>query len=147
MAFNSACAGSIVIPGFSGGGARRIRRSYPVEDPLPTLYRPLAQDERIGVVGAITLPVLLVARTESRAAAIAGSIRREVAALAPEVQFVEVRPMAELLQPKLQPWSIATLIFGLFGGVAFLLAAVGPEATSLPDNGLSAVISGALNLA
>ncbi|HEX9700404.1 MAG TPA: ABC transporter permease [Acidobacteriota bacterium] len=92
----------------------------PLEEPLPATYYPLAQER----VSTSSRAVLLV-RTAVPPSEIAAPIRRDLMEGEPALQLVEVQSVAELLRPKLGPWRMATGIFTLFGGVAFLLATIG----------------------
>ncbi len=52
-------------------------------------------------------------------------LRSEVQALAPDLPFVEVRSLEDLLSPQLQPWRAGAAVLAFFGGLALLLALVG----------------------
>lgn len=93
----------------------------PSEEPLPALYQSISQ---VPLAVSASRSRLIV-RTHLPVSELAGALRRRVSAVAPDVQFVDVEPMAALLRPRLQPWRVATIIFALAGGMAFLLAAVG----------------------
>ena len=86
----------------------------------PFLYRPLAQRTR----QAPPMTVMYV-RTTDDPGALAGTLRRELEGLDAGVRFAEVRPLANLLRPQIQPWRVGTMIFTLFGGLGLVLAAVG----------------------
>jgi ABC-type antimicrobial peptide transport system permease subunit len=92
-----------------------------IEEPQPAIYTAIAQEQR----DQATAQALILARTAGTTSQIAATIRHELQLLAPELRYVDVQSMADLLRPTLQPWRIATVIFTLFGAVAFLLAAVG----------------------
>jgi predicted permease len=92
----------------------------PVEEPQPAIYQPLAQER----ISTASRAVLLI-RTGVPLSEIAGPIRSNLMEGEPALQFLEVQSVAELLRPKLGPWRMATGIFTLFGGVAFLLATIG----------------------
>ena len=67
----------------------------------------------------------LFVRTAGNAEEIQGLVRREVQSLAADLPFVEVRSLAGLLAPQLQPWKMGTGVLAFFGLVALLLALVG----------------------
>ena len=92
-----------------------------IEEPQPAMYSAIAQEPR----DQVSAQALILARTADTATPIAATIRHELQLLAPELRYVDVQSMADLLRPRLQPWRIATVIFMLFGAVAFVLAAVG----------------------
>src|SRR5205823_4423879 len=52
-------------------------------------------------------------------------LRSEVQSLAPDLPFVEVRSLEDLLSPQLQPWRSGAAVLTFFGLLALLLALVG----------------------
>jgi predicted permease len=87
-------------------------------EPGPVYYRPLgARDQGWGTV--------LHVRTRRDPAELAGAVRRELLALDKSLLYVRVRPLTDLLAPQLVPWRTGTFIFGLFGSVGLILAAIG----------------------
>jgi hypothetical protein len=67
----------------------------------------------------------LFVRTAGEARAAAEPVRRELQRLAPGATYVDVRPMELVLSPALRPWQLGASMFGLFGMLALLLAAIG----------------------
>jgi ABC-type antimicrobial peptide transport system permease subunit len=57
------------------------------------------------------------------------SARSALSDLAPNLPFVEIDPMTELIAPELRSWHQGATIFSLFGGLALTLAALGLFAT------------------
>ena len=102
------------------GVVANARFGDPIEEPLPAIYSPLAQERPTSASRAV-----LLVRTAVPPSEITGPIRRDLMEGEPALQLVEVQPVAELLRPKLGPWRMATGIFTLFGGVALLLATIG----------------------
>src|SRR5437763_15504988 len=47
------------------------------------------------------------------------------AATAVNLPYVSVTPLADLVAPSIRPWRLGTTMFGLFAGLALVLAAVG----------------------
>ncbi len=70
------------------------------------------------------MPRTLVVRT-ARPRAVAASVRRAVQSADPALPFVTVRPLEELVAPKLRPWTLGATVFSLFGALALALAALG----------------------
>jgi predicted permease len=70
---------------------------------------------------------LLVRTAQGRASAgaAAAAVRREMQALLPNMPYVDVRPFAELVAPELRPWRLGATMFGIFGGLALVIAAIG----------------------
>ena len=67
----------------------------------------------------------MIVRLDARAPISAGGLRRELQSVAPDMPFVGIQSFAELVAPELQPWRLGAMMFGIFGGVALLIAAVG----------------------
>lgn len=57
--------------------------------------------------------------------ALRGPLRREVLAVAPDLPFVDVQPLADLIAPEVRPWRMGTAVLALFGLLALALALVG----------------------
>jgi len=94
-----------------------VRHFGPHKEPGPEMYVPYNQL----AVGAVPL----VVRAKSEPAALAEAVRKEIAAVAPEVAVGKIRTMTQLMTAALAEWRFALLLLGLFAGVALLLAAVG----------------------
>jgi ABC-type antimicrobial peptide transport system permease subunit len=56
---------------------------------------------------------------------LAAAVRREMQGLAPDLPFVEVRRLSDLLEPQIRPWRLGATLFSLFGLVALVLAVLG----------------------
>ncbi|HEX6534541.1 MAG TPA: ABC transporter permease [Gemmatimonadaceae bacterium] len=67
----------------------------------------------------------VVVRTTGDGSAVAGTLRREVAALDQDVAVGSVQPMEEVLASSLAQRRFSALVLGLFAAVALLLAATG----------------------
>ncbi|HEX5437809.1 MAG TPA: ABC transporter permease [Gemmatimonadaceae bacterium] len=67
----------------------------------------------------------LFVRTASSPAAMITLVRRAMQTLAPDLPFVNVTPMSDVLGPQLLPFRLGALLFTIFGGVALLLAVIG----------------------
>jgi predicted permease len=112
----------------------------PVETPMPAIYDPLTRASQDYFLARASILV----RVRSASAAVQSMVQRELAGLgtaadrgpadvatssaasaSTNVVYADVQSMGDLLRPKLQPWRVATVIFSLFGGIAFLLAAIG----------------------
>jgi putative ABC transport system permease protein len=68
---------------------------------------------------------LMLIRTEGDPVALAGTLRREVAALEREAPVSEVRTMEEIVDKSLAGRKFSVLLIAMFGGLALVLAAVG----------------------
>jgi predicted permease len=56
---------------------------------------------------------------------LAGAVQREMQGLAPDLPFVEVRRLSDLLEPQIRPWRLGASLFSLFASVALALAVLG----------------------
>ena len=66
---------------------------------------------------------LLLRSADTRAAA--QSFSAMARTLRPDMPFVQVRTLEEAVAPELRPWRVGASVFGLFGALALLVAAVG----------------------
>ncbi len=99
-----------------GVAANQIRYD-PTEDEKLQYYVPLGQQDN----GHRTLWI----RARSEPHAIAGDVQRALAGVAPDLPYVSVRPLEDLVAPRYRPWRMGATVFGLFGGLALALAALG----------------------
>ncbi len=67
----------------------------------------------------------MVIRTDGDPAALAPAIRRAIQEVSPAVRYVQVTPMAERFGRLLGPWRLGAALFGAFGALALVVAAVG----------------------
>ena len=68
---------------------------------------------------------VLLIRAAGDPAALASDVRRALADVDPGLPYVDLKTLPELLRPQLQPRRLGASIFGAFGLLALLLAAVG----------------------
>jgi hypothetical protein len=54
-----------------------------------------------------------------------GDLQRAVQATRPDLPYVEVRLLEDLVAPELRPWRLGARMFGLLGALALIVAAVG----------------------
>jgi len=82
-----------------------------------TYYLPFAQynDE----------PGAIFVRVNGDAADYSAAIRRALQPLLPGAAYVNVRPLRELIDPRMRGWEFGATMFLAFGGLALALAAVG----------------------
>jgi putative ABC transport system permease protein len=87
-------------------------------DPVYQYYLPLAQrpDGR---------PNGLIVRVRGDMAPVLPAVQREILAIDPRVRFVRTRPLPEVVAPKLRQWRLGATLFGAFGLLALIVAAVG----------------------
>jgi predicted permease len=83
------------------------------------VYVPLSQGRH-----AVTARTL-IARINAPAATIIGQVRRAVQRVEPEMPLADVWLMQSRHDPELRPWRLGATMFGVFGGLALVLAALG----------------------
>ena len=91
-------------------------------EPLMQYYVPLAQRQWDPPMRN------LFVRPEGGAAALpttVAALRREALAAAPKLAFARVRPLQDYLEPSLRPWRLGASVFGAFGLLALVIAALG----------------------
>lgn len=93
------------------------------EDPEAAYYIPYAQDAEIATDPFAT-PTLYV-RTVGDASGLVSEVRALMVTLAPELTYPDVVAFSTALAPQFRPWKLGASLFGLFGGIALLLATVG----------------------
>lgn len=98
-------------------GVARPTRYRELAAPRPTLYVPAEQ--------FIAAAEMLVLRTSSPPALVAGLVHERVRALDPDVQVTRVESFGALLRGPLARPRFNALLIGVFGAVALLLSAVG----------------------
>jgi putative ABC transport system permease protein len=67
----------------------------------------------------------VLVRTRGDARRATERVRRDLQRLAPGTVYVGARPLQDVVDPELRPWRLGATMFAVFGGLAFLLAAVG----------------------
>lgn len=60
-----------------------------------------------------------------RPRSVAAALRRTVQMMDPLMPYVTVRPLSELIAPKVLPWRLGATVFSIFGVLALTLAVVG----------------------
>lgn len=92
------------------------------EDPRPMMYRAVSQEAGTDVS---FMGYSVMVRTNGNAAALAPALRREIQTLDPNMAIFNAESMEEHLRNALFLPRLAGTLFGVFGGVGLLLAAVG----------------------
>jgi predicted permease len=106
----------VEVVGVSGNIKHRL-----LEDAIPKFYIPAAQQD--GRASWSNRTIIL--RTSSEPSAMIGNVQSAVHGLAPDLPYVSVLPVTELLGPDLRPFRIGATLFSLFGALALALAAIG----------------------
>ena len=91
------------------------------EEPAPQYYVPLAQAEQMGLSRTRALFV----RTQGPASERLAMVRREFQALGSNLPYANVSTMQAMLEPQIRPWRLGATMFGVFGGLALVVAGAG----------------------
>ena len=67
----------------------------------------------------------LLLRVKGRAADLAETIRSRLSPLMPGTSYLTATPFEEIVGPNLRSWELGATMFGVFGGLALVLAGVG----------------------
>ena len=67
----------------------------------------------------------LMVRAKGNPGALAADVRRAFYALAPDLPFIEVRTLADIVDWEVHPLLRGSVMFATFGGIAMILAVVG----------------------
>ncbi|HEX9894807.1 MAG TPA: FtsX-like permease family protein, partial [Gemmatimonadales bacterium] len=97
------------------------RRAELREDPIMQYFVPVTQASGLGMSFDRTLYLKVAGSTDQ----MVEPIRRAMISAAPEVAWANVTPMESFLEPHLQPWRLGASMFGIFGLLALIVAAVG----------------------
>ena len=90
------------------------------EEPAMQYYIPLGQERAHGFGGR-----RLFVRPVGSGAGLADALRAEMLRLNPGIGFVTVQSLQDSLDPQIRPWRLGATMFGLFGALAVLVAAIG----------------------
>src|SRR5437762_13455123 len=67
----------------------------------------------------------LVVRARGRPQDLVAPVRTAMRETAANLPYAAVTPLADLVAPSIRPWRLGTTMFGVFAGLALVLAAVG----------------------
>jgi predicted permease len=90
------------------------------EPAVPLYYMPLAQ-----VGGMNRNRALFVQARSGNSADLFEPLRRLILEMGPNLPYPNVRGFQSLFDPHVQPWRLGATMFGIFGGLALLVACVG----------------------
>ena len=108
------------------GIVSNARRQQLVEQPIPMAYRPLDQlvpsdyDRPVSFFG-----FSFIARTTRKPAAVAEPLRRLIQSAGPNMPYANVIPLSDRLGSQTRSWTLGATMFGIFGALSLLLAAIG----------------------
>ena len=92
------------------------------EPPRPQYYIPVVQAGRVDVGNRV-----IVARAADRAdiREVTAAIRNVLKGVRPDIEYVDVRPFTDLVEPEFRPFRVGATLFGALGVLALGLAGVG----------------------
>jgi predicted permease len=105
------------------GIAQDAHRRQIREEPAMQYYVPLGQSWPSGTRhfgGRV-----LLARPQGDASALIPALRRALHTLDPSLQTVEIQLLQNRIDPEIRPWQLGATMFGIFGALALIVAAVG----------------------
>ena len=92
-------------------------------DPADQLFVPIESHDAAGPQGARIGAMEI--RTTGNPTAMIPAIRHAMQEVDPAVPFPVIQPLTDILDPQYRPWQLGADMFGAFGLLALLLAAVG----------------------
>jgi putative ABC transport system permease protein len=95
-----------------------VRHSSLNAKPAPHIYLPQAQQGERGMT-------IAVRSAGNQPTALLQLVRREIAAVDPNVPIADIRTMQQLVSSSVAPWRFTMALLSAFAGVALLLASVG----------------------
>ena len=95
-----------------------VRHASLSAKPAPHVYQPEAQK-------GIQSMTMAVRSMGAQPAALLQMIRREIAAIDPNVPIADIHTMEEMVASSVAPWRFTMALLSVFAGVALLLASVG----------------------
>jgi predicted permease len=102
------------------GISENARRQSIIEDVSVQYFVPLEQSVRAGGIDYV-----LLVRPRGDLTSATSALRRRLQTAAPNLPYVDVHPLEDLVSPQKRSWRLGASMFALFGGLALLLAAVG----------------------
>jgi len=94
------------------------RRFNAVEEVSMHFYIPFVDDSSEFITA-------LVVRARGRPEDLVARVRAAMQETAANLPYAAVTPLADLVAPSIRPWRLGTTMFGVFAGLALVLAAVG----------------------
>jgi predicted permease len=105
------------------GVVEDARRSALEEPKAMQYYVPLGQQSSISGSNILVRP--RCGERSSCNVRVADAVRRELLRMDPNLGYIDIEPLARGLEWQVRPWRLGATMFGIFGGLALLVAAVG----------------------
>jgi predicted permease len=100
------------------GVAQDVHRWTLRDEPALQYYIPLGQETGIGGRS-------LLIRPRGDASALISTLRSELHRLDPSLQAIDIQQLQDRIDPQLRPWQLGATMFGIFGALALIVAAIG----------------------
>ncbi|MEJ7812753.1 MAG: ABC transporter permease [Gemmatimonadaceae bacterium] len=101
------------------------RQSIQDEAPMRGYFVPLDQQDAAAQDGPFAVGPTLYVRSAGDATALVPLVRRTIQETAPDAPPPDVTALTTALAPHLRPWRLGVTMFGVFAGVAVVLAVIG----------------------
>jgi predicted permease len=88
------------------------------EEPSMQYYVPIGQESGFG-------GTVLMVRPKIGSTFSAERLRRAIGGMVPNAQLIRVEGLQTRIDPQIRPWKLGAALFGLFGALAVLVAAIG----------------------
>jgi predicted permease len=100
-------------------GVVRDAHQYAIrEDPSMQYYIPLGQEKGFG-------GTVLMVRPRAETSLGSERLRRAIGGIVPAAELIRVETLQDRIDPLIRPWKLGAALFGLFGALAVLVAAIG----------------------
>jgi predicted permease len=103
------------------GVVATARVSQIQEEPRAMYYVPLEQS----AMREMPRDRILFIRTQGKPGLLVPNIRTAIQGTGPNLPFANIRTFQSQIDPEIQPWRLGAVMFGVFGGMALLVAALG----------------------
>ena len=101
------------------GVAKNAKYESITETPREVIFLPVAQSEWARTGGALLI------RTAGNPSAVIPSVRQTLLEMRSNLPYPEVKTLEDIMRPQLQPRRLGAAMFGVFGLLALVLAAIG----------------------
>ena len=91
------------------------------EEPRAMYYVPLEQS----AMHEMPPDRILFIRTQSKPGLVVPNIRTAIQGMGSNLPYANIRTFQSQIDPEIQPWRLGAVMFGVFGGMALLVAALG----------------------
>ncbi|HEY4130066.1 MAG TPA: ADOP family duplicated permease [Gemmatimonadaceae bacterium] len=109
------------------GVVENSRRQQVLEGESVQFFLPMGQGP------ALATPHFLLIRTAGDASQVTQMLQRHLQQSAPDIPYVNVQPLSDLIDPQTRSWRLGATVFSAFGALALMLASIGLYAALADD--------------